>query len=190
MDDAAVARFLETYPATTDEALSKIRAACRSFVDFGAKATELAEASEPTTKSGSPDEGDATDGAEPPVDATDLPAKSTTDSDGSATTAATPDLHKQEQDTRLVDAVASLIEQQAEQTRATRQLVDALSDLTNQLHGGGSGGAVDDSGNESALDAPDAGEEPAEVDSRVMDEIARGFAERLRRDLFNNPRTE
>jgi hypothetical protein len=88
---------------------------------------------------------------------------------------------------RLVEAMTSLIEQQAEQTRATRQLVDALSDLTTRLHAEPRGGTDGGSDNEPDARVPDADEVSEEKVARVLDGAVRGFADRLRRDLLANP---
>jgi len=87
---------------------------------------------------------------------------------------------------RLVDAVASLLEQQAEQTRATRQLVDALSDLTVRLHAPADGGARGGSEQDPEAAAPEAIEPSARDINEMIESASRGFAERVRRDLFNN----
>ena len=84
-------------------------------------------------------------------------------------------------------AVASLIEQQAEQTRATRQLVDSLTDLTKSIHrdlndGNRSGGLVSEP--DAAL--PDVVEDEGEDIEGLIEGRIRGFAEGLRRDLTKN----
>ena len=92
------------------------------------------------------------------------------------------------QDAGLVEAVSSLIEQQAEQTRATRQLVDALSDLIQRVHAAPLGGVQgDDSAHESDVATPDAEDRTEDVDE-LVESVVRGFAERVRRDLSNNNR--
>jgi len=90
-------------------------------------------------------------------------------------------------DIRGMTAVASLIENQAEHTRATRQLVDALSDLTVRLR------PTDGDGVEGGCarvqpdaQAPEVTEPEAEDIERLIESVSRGFAERVRRDLFNN----
>ena len=88
-------------------------------------------------------------------------------------------------DTRSMDAVATLIENQAEHTRATRQLVDALSDLTVRLHGQAHDG-VDGGGTRVQPDAdtPEVMEPDAQEIEGLVESVSRGFAERVRRDFF------
>lgn len=202
LDSDMVARFFDSYPPTVEDATRRIRAACRSFVDFGA-AQHLADSIAEPSDQFSIRDADVDDKS-PACRADDETA------DGcvarkvpemidegmehdQAVAAANSICETRCDDTkdeaRLVDAVASLIEQQAEQTRATRQLVDALSDLTTRLHVPASGGVRGgpDRGPDAA--APDAAE-PYDADMADMIESAsRGFAERVRRDLSNNTRT-
>lgn len=81
-------------------------------------------------------------------------------------------------------AVSSLIEQQTEQTKATRQLVDAVTDLTKSIHpdlydGRNSGGSV----SEPVAARPDVVEEEVIDLEGILDSRLRGFADGLRRDI-------
>ena len=93
--------------------------------------------------------------------------------------------------TKLVNAVASLVEQQAEQTKATRQLVDALSDLTKRLYAPSSGEDRGHSCNHESPDAvePDAAGERVKQAERASGNAIRGFADAWRRDQ-RNPQSE
>ena len=85
-------------------------------------------------------------------------------------------------------AMALLIEQQAEQTKATRQLVDSLTDLTRSIHrdlhdGLSCGGSV----HEPDAARPDVVENDEGEIARILESTTfRGFAERVRRDISNN----
>ena len=85
-------------------------------------------------------------------------------------------------------AMALLIEQQAEQTKATRQLVDSLTDLTRSIHrdlhdGLSCGGSV----HEPDAARPDVVENDEDEIARILESTTfRGFAERVRRDISNN----
>lgn len=87
-------------------------------------------------------------------------------------------------------AISSLIEQQAEQTRATRQLVDSLTDLTKSIHqdlndGRNSGGSV----SEPDAARPDVVEEEVVDLEGILDSRLRGFADGLRRDISKTNKT-
>jgi phage head maturation protease len=88
-------------------------------------------------------------------------------------------------------AMALLIEQQAEQTKATRQLVDSLTDLTKSIHGDlhngpSRGGSV----HEPEAAQPDVVENDEDELARILESTTfRGFAERVRRDISNNNNT-
>lgn len=75
----------------------------------------------------------------------------------------------------IVSAMASLIEQQAEQTRATRQLVDGLTDLTKALHSGLRDGSEGGSAIEPEAQEPDVAQIEQRLVEAVNDEL-RGFA--------------
>ena len=95
--------------------------------------------------------------------------------------------YSKEAENDTLRAVATLIENQAEHTRATRQLVDALSDLTVRLRQPGSDGV--DGGCAQAqpeVKAPEVADLEAEDIDGLIESVSRGFAERVRRDLFNN----
>jgi phage head maturation protease len=83
-------------------------------------------------------------------------------------------------------ALSSLIEQQAEQTRATRQLVDSLTDLTKSIHGPLSDGSSGGSKPEPDAAKPDVVKEEVEDLEGILDSRLRGFADGLRRDLLTN----
>ena len=87
----------------------------------------------------------------------------------------------------FVDSMASLVKQQAEQMKATRQLIDALSDLTKTIHrdlrdGVSSGGAQV----EPEAATPDVAEKGVIDFEQVLDRRIRGFADGIRRDLLSN----
>lgn len=85
---------------------------------------------------------------------------------------------------KMLNAVAWLIEQQAEQARATRSLVDALADLTNKLHNDlPSGNGREAKSSDAAL--PDAGIEKEDV-ARKSDSAIRGFADNWKRAYLSN----
>ena len=93
---------------------------------------------------------------------------------------------KNKSDERLVEAMASLIEQQAEQTKATRQLVDSLTDLTRTLHGETRGGTEGGSVHEPEAGVPDADELTQEKIDNAVNSAFRGFAARVRRDILSD----
>jgi len=87
-------------------------------------------------------------------------------------------------DTELVRAVAWLLEQQAEQTKATRQLVDALTDLTKSIHRDLPDGVQGDGPvSEPDVATPDVEEKEVVDVEGILESRLRGFAEGLRRDL-------
>lgn len=91
---------------------------------------------------------------------------------------------------RLVEAMASLVEHQAEQTKATRQLVDGLSDLVKAIHSAPLGG-VEGSGSVYEPDAATPDAEGGRMTGADVEELFestafRGFADRVRRDLLTN----
>ena len=194
LDSGKVARFFDTYPATEVQALRRVRAACRSFVDFGQtlkKETPMPEELAPgdfneVAVEKSPacrEEGESPELIEEAVEqdqaVTDENKCSPSEGDKSIDEDWTvgPQL-------RLVESMTSLIEQQAEQTRATRQLVDSLTDLTKTLQRDARGGADVGSNYEPENEAPDAEVKMQEIEEMV-DKGVRGFAERLRRDLLS-----
>jgi len=217
LDSGKVARFFNTYPATENIALGRVRAACRSFVDFGATAAQqLADSiAEPADAYciDDPAEKIISETLDPDA-AAEVEEKSpacrqegeTTDEcvsrkvpelidegmDNDQAVAAAHSMcetacgDEYESDSRLVEAMASLIEQQAEQTRATRQLVDSLTDLTKTLHGETRGGAEGGSVDEPDAGAPDADEPTREKIDSAVNNAVRGFAERVRRDILSN----
>ena len=81
-------------------------------------------------------------------------------------------------------AISRLIEQQAEQTRATRQLVDSLTDLTKSIHRGNNDG-TSSGGLVSEPDAaqPDVVEDEGDRLEGILENRLRGFADGIRRDL-------
>jgi phage head maturation protease len=210
LDVGKVARFFDTFPASDEIALARVRAACRSFVDFGATVAKQA--------ADSLAEDDPVEKAVPEALALDnegvekSPAcRMDEETEDECASRKIPELidegmeedqavaaahsmcetacgDEYKGDLRLVEAVASLIEQQAEQTRATRQLVDSLTDLTKTLHGEARGGAKGGSVDEPDAGAPDADEPDREQIDTAVNGAVRGFAERIRRELFNtNP---
>ena len=225
LDSGKVARFLDTFPANEEIALARVRAACRSFVDFGAKAATAVAADRLADSIAEPSAAyninDPVEKAVPEEMDPEMESKSPAcRMDGETTEECVerkiPELIDEgmedeqavavansvcetacsdksaegggdsESQLRLVEAVTSLIEQQAEQTRATRQLVDALSDLTTRLHAEPRGGTDGGSDNEPDARVPDADEVSEEKVARVLDGAVRGFADRLRRDLLTN----
>lgn len=92
---------------------------------------------------------------------------------------------------RSVEAVAYLVEQQAEQTKATRQLVDALTDLTVKLREERSSGDDGDCGcPQSDAKSPDAAVIETKDIEGLLDSVSRGFADRVRRELSNKPKND
>ena len=270
-DSGKVARFLDTFPANEEIALARVRAACRSFVDFGA-ANQLAdglaepaaaynledpvekaipEAVDPSTEEKSPacrmdgetveecvsrkvpeliEEGMEKDQAVAVANSVcdiscedkDSPELTTKDVDklrealgllsdafriieeavaeyggdedmddpadeGDGGGEGEEEQYGRGAEPSTLRAVATLIENQAEHTRATRQLVDALSDLTVRLRQPGSDGV--DGGCAPAqpeVKAPEIADSEVEDIEGLIESVSRGFAERVRRDLFNN----
>tara|TARA_Y100000310_G_scaffold343829_1_gene453329 strand:+ start:198 stop:1379 length:1182 start_codon:yes stop_codon:yes gene_type:complete len=181
LDDGKVARFFDTFPATEDDALARVRAACRSFVDFGSKLAEETEIEEksPACRMDDESEEDCVSRKVPELIEEGMSDEQAVAVAHSVCETSCSDEYKS--DARLVEAMATLIEQQAEQTRATRQLVDSLSDLTARLHNGGAdGGSV----HEPDAKAPDAVQERGEDVSLLVDRAVRGFAERIGRDIL------
>ena len=87
----------------------------------------------------------------------------------------------------FVDAMATLVKAQAEQTKATRQLVDALSDLTNKIHKDLQDGVQSDGSKvEPEVAAPDVSEKNAVDFDEVLNRRLRGFADDIRRDILSN----
>ena len=161
--------FMKAFPSTHEEALARIKASCRSFVDFGAFKT-APEAPEPAPEALEPE-------------AASEPEESAVVKDA-APEAAPEAVEPPALETGFLEAMTSLIEQQAEQTRATRQLVDALSDFAVKLRG------VDDSGEGGGALAPDATPPDAialnsENLEKLIEGAGRGFAARIRRELSN-----
>jgi HK97 family phage prohead protease len=79
-------------------------------------------------------------------------------------------------------AMSGLLENQSEQTRATRQLVDALTDLTVKLREGVRDGSEGDCGcPPSDAQEPDVVELSEEDIQDVIESVSRGFAERVNR---------
>ena len=208
LDSGKVARFLDTFPANEEIALARVRAACRSFVDFGAKAATVAAADQLADGLAAPAEdfqvkspacrmdGETTEECVerkiPELIDEGMEDEQAVAVANSVCETACSDKSIEEDwsvgpQLRLVEAMTSLIEQQAEQTRATRQLVDALSDLTTRLHAEPRGGTDGGSDNEPDARVPDADEVSEEKVARVLDGAVRGFADRLRRDLLTNP---
>ena len=191
-------RFFNVYPANEDIALERVRGAIRSFVDFGAIVKQEPEEAveEETVEEKSPAcrmEGETTEECVerkiPELVDEGMEQDQAVAVANSVCETACGDKSIEEDwsvgpQLRLVEAMTSLIEQQAEQTRATRQLVDGLTDLTKVLqksHGGAKSGSVIE---------PDAGTPDADVNAEKLTELVdnrvRGFAERLRRDILNN----
>lgn len=91
---------------------------------------------------------------------------------------------------RSLTAMTLLVEQQAEQTKATRQLVDALTDLTVKLREERSSGKSGDCGcKQSEAAKPEAVELGAKDIEGLLDSVSRGFADRVRRELSTKPKT-
>ena len=92
---------------------------------------------------------------------------------------------------KFVNGMAWLIEQQAEQTKATRQLVDALTDLTKSIHRDLPDGVQGDgSVSEPEVATPDVEEKEVIDVEGLLEGRLRGFAEGLRRDLNLSNNTE
>ena len=85
---------------------------------------------------------------------------------------------------RVRARLSVLIEQQAEQTRATRQLVDGLTDLVKSLHQTRSEARGGSSEPEAA--PSEAAREVEDVDEETVNAMFRGFAESwIRRNHYN-----
>jgi phage head maturation protease len=215
MNSGAAARFFDTYPANEEIALTKVRAAIRSFVDFGALSTKSAEdvqpevdtenSSEKATEEKSPacrqdgesksecverkipelieegmDQEQAVAVANSVCDKKCSPYEGDTEPEEAKSAEEDWTVGPQ---LKLVEAMTSLIEQQAEQTRATRGLVDSLNDLTKTLQKDSIGDVEGDPATESEAKASDA--ERVEKLSELVDDRVRGFAERMKRDLLS-----
>lgn len=180
LNDRQVTRFLDTYPASESVALEKVRAACRSFIDFGAKAAPPVAANHLADSLAEPSEEFCAKVAPEEV----------AESDPVAPEACEPAVEEKEHhDVAFLEAMTGMIEQQAEQTRATRQLVDALSDLTRRLHVQPAGGTDGGSDDEPDARVPDASEDDGDEMGQVIESAFQGFVERVRRDLLsNNPK--
>tara|TARA_Y100000310_G_scaffold336739_1_gene422127 strand:- start:35220 stop:36476 length:1257 start_codon:yes stop_codon:yes gene_type:complete len=218
------AQFFEAFPPTEEIALARVRAKCRSLVDFGYSAAQhLSDSIAEPAKAYNA--GDPVELAMPEALVKEGPDSELGDSLGGqrkspacreddetteeCVTRKVPELidegmdddqavaaahsmcetacaDEYKSDLRLVEAVASLIEQQAEQTRATRQLVDSLTDLTKTLHGESRGGTQGGSEHEPDAGVPDADEITQEKVDQAVNGAVRGFAERVRRDLLNS----
>ena len=107
--------------------------------------------------------------------------------DGEEEYESSPDTGSEE---RGIEAMAYLVEQQAEQTKATRQLVDALTDLTVKLREEKSSGDAGDCGcKQSEAKSPDAVQIESKDIEGLLDSVSRGFADRVRRELSTKPKT-
>jgi phage head maturation protease len=182
LSKSMVPRFLESYPATADQAVANIRKRIRSFIDMGALTRTASTMTELTDEAPEPEvtptenhpaaeqsvEGVTTEQAVEPAEV--APEVETKTPDGVST--------------KLVSALSVLIEQQAEQTRATRQLVDGLTDLVKSLHQTRSEARGGSSEPEAApSEAARAGED---VDEETVNSMFRGFAESwIRRNHYN-----
>lgn len=207
-------RFLEEYPRNEEAALKKVKSICRSFVDFGALSSSQKQSPLDSYNEEDPVEVAIPEAMEAELEETSPPCqqedeapsecverKATESVEGetrddqavavASSACETDHSEKSAIDTKLVEAVAWLIEQQAEQTKATRQLVDALTDLTKSIHSDlPSGVQGDGSVSEPDVATPDV-EEKAAVDFEgILEGRLRGFAEGLRRDLHLSSNTE
>lgn len=206
--------FLEAYPTNEDEALKRAKAACRSFVDFGALAIKAAtekgegdyeeEVAPPEeSESPSPESKDIDlllgardlilDGVDALDEAIDFysPDEDEDEDEGDdegdygfdeSEEESSPRRRRRERsasDTKTaLGLMTQFTEQMIEHTKATRQLVDALSDLTARVHhhreGDDSRGAA--APEASSSDAKDVMEESVEG---AFKSAVRGFAERI-----------
>ena len=207
IEKALAGRFLEEYPADEETALRKVKAICRSFVDFGALPGPTSKSSEESYNEEGPVEVAVPEAMEAELEEKSPACRQEGETTEECVERKIPELieegmeqdqavavansvcetdcsEKTATDTELVKAVAWLIEQQAEQTKATRQLVDALTDLTKSIHRDLSDGVQGDgSVSEPEVATPDV-EEKAVVDVEgIIEGRLRGFAEGLRRDL-------
>lgn len=208
LESGKVARFFDTYPANEEVALKRVRAACRSFIDFGQTITKENPMPEDTkedvvqedTTEKSPacrEEGESkADCVERKIPELVEEGMEQDQAVAVANSVCENKCSPYEGDKsidedwtvgpqlRLVESMTSLIEQQAEQTRATRQLVDSLTDLTKTLQRDAHGGTEGGSDNEPEAGVPDADVKMSEIED-VVDKSVRGFADRLRRDILS-----
>ena len=207
LEERVAPRFIEKYFPEAEIASSRITDLCKTYIDFGAIQSAqdshndedpvekaIPEAVEPELEEKSPacrQDGETTDecverkipelvdeGME--QDQAVAVANSVCENSCGEERSAESET---KQETGLVDALANLVQQQAEQTKATRQLVDALSDLTHRIH-------PVDSGSDRGVHTPDAVlpdvvDQVKQIEGASGDAI-RGFADRWRRD-HNKP---
>lgn len=202
IEKSMAAKFFSSYPKDEEAALARAKAVCRSFVDFGAlsSASETKDTPENSYNEEDPVEVAIPEALEaeaeqesPALHQEDkaqeecverkVPELAEGGTDIADSVAAT---NKKNLDSEkaFVDAMASLVKQQAEQTKATRQLVDALSDLTNTIHKDLHDGVLrGDSVKESEAATPDVEEKEVVDVEGIIEGRLRGFADGLRRDL-------
>jgi hypothetical protein len=211
-DEKLATRFFDTYNTNEEDLLKRAKAVCRSFVDFGAIQKDpedeynaddpveeaIPEAVEPSLEEKSPacrQEGETVeecverkipelieeDGMEEDqaVAVANSVCEIACDEKGCPPAADQSPDHE----TTFLKGMASLIEQQAEQTLALRQLVDSLTDLTKQVHAMNGSGERDGSVDEPDVATPKAAGISKDQLDRLLDSRLRGFAEGLRRDL-------
>ena len=207
-------RFLNTYPGSEEAAHNKAKAICRSFVDFGAvhKSTQNVLQKESPVESSDLKSDQSEIEEKSPACRQDGETKNDCverkipelidegmDNDQAVAVAnsvcenkCSPyEEEKTATETSLVQAVAWLVEQQAEQTKATRQLVDSLTDLTKAIHRDLPDGVQSDgSVSEPEVATPDVEEKEVIDVEGLLEGRLRGFAEGLRRDLNLSNNTE
>tara|TARA_R110000751_G_scaffold49424_13_gene110033 strand:- start:3021 stop:4283 length:1263 start_codon:yes stop_codon:yes gene_type:complete len=199
-DEQLATRFFDTYNTNEEDLLKKARAVCRSFVDFGAIQKTPVEIEEPeaTLEEKSPacrQEGETIEECverkipelieQDGMDEDQAVAVANSVCEISCDEKASPPEADQspEHETAFLRGMASLIEQQAEQTLALRQLVDSLTDLTRQVHAMNDSGERSGSVTEPEAATPEAVEMSKSELDKLLDGRLRGFAEGLRRDL-------
>ena len=213
IEKALASRFFDQYPKDEETAIKKVRAICRSFVDFGAVSSTPKP---PLPPEDSYNKEDPVEKAIPEALDAELEEKSPACREEGETTEEcvqrkVPELIDEgmeqdqavavansvcetacsekdfESEKAFVDAMATLVKAQAEQTKATRQLVDALSDLTKTIHKDLQDGAnCDGSHGEPDVAAPDVEERSAVDFDGILNRRLRGFADDIRRDILSN----
>lgn len=191
LTEGVAPRFLDTYFPEAEIAKGRISDLCKTYIDFGAVGSVTK--SEATTEDASSDE-DPVEQAIPEAVKPELEERSEDSSqepqrieEEQAVVSVDADCGEErsaesetQMETRLAEILANLVQQQAEQTKATRQLVDALSDFVNKLHP--SGGGYDRGVEAPDAVQPDAAQDQVKQVEQASESAVRGFADRWRRD--------
>ena len=210
IEKSMAAKFFSSYPKDEEAALARAKAVCRSFVDFGAlsSAPETKDTPENSYNEEDPVEVAVPEALEAETEQKSPACRQDSETQEDCVERKIPELIDEgmekdqavavansvcetacseknlDSEKAFVDAMASLVKQQAEQTKATRQLVDALSDLTNTIHKDLHDGVLrGDSVKESEAATPDVEEKEVVDVEGIIEGRLRGFADGLRRDL-------